>query len=79
MNSSKLSIKITENRNYVSNLNVGYPKLRTNRNETNETEAKLIEDVSRYYLDTDNKESNRETNNNKIIPKVIRERKAPKK
>ena len=35
LNSGKLSIKITENRNEVSNLNVGYPKLRTNRNRPN--------------------------------------------
>ena len=146
LNSGKLSIKISENKNDESNLNVGYPKLRSNRKgpkyelncdiednedsdytyaelnnnnsfsdlseeEMSETdtdsmwwdnnlesetcnlkkrkkrnkskhcgaEAKLIESNSRYYLDSDDGESNRETNNNNINQKVIRERKTPKK
>ena len=146
LNSGKLSVKITENKNDVSNLSVGYPKLRINRKRPNyeltcdiednedsdstnaelnnnnsfsdlseeemseidteslwwdnnlgsenynlkrrkrrnkskqcETEAKLIENASRYYLDTDDEESNRETNNDNINQKIVRERKTPKK
>ena len=56
-------------------------KKRKKRNKSKHcgAEAKLIESNSRYYLDSDDGESNRETNNNNINQKVIRERKTPKK
>ena len=56
-------------------------KRRKKKNKTKlcETEVKLIEGESRYYLNTDDEELNRETNNNKINQKNYQRKKNAKK
>ena len=59
LNSTKLSIKITENRNGVSNLNLGYPKFKKNSNRPNYEPTWDIKDNEGSYF------TYAEINNNK--------------